>query len=365
MPSRRSAARSVARAGIVIAVSILIGVALLEVVLRLAPGLVSGRMANAVFASYHANPGGIYFRDKETRMTFMRPNVAARCYWNGHVWQHRADANGMRNAPGTAADGLLLVGDSMIYGHGVDEDETVAHWLRTEHGRPAYNMGHPGDTLFQQYVRARLALARSHPEQLLLCVFFNDFEDMAAYRRPEQIVDPPELERLDYSALAERIRDPKGVGLHKELRRLRVWRLLKGLRSAPREAKPDDGAYHPVLASILDDDRFAPVADYYRRVLGDLSRRARAQGTEFSVLMLDIGAVVNDVAVPRMTDAQDRLNELLGEIGRENDFPVFSTRQIYLGCGECFLPNDGHLTREGHRRLAEFIDGELPRPSAQ
>jgi hypothetical protein len=51
--------------------------------------------------------------------------------------------------------------------------------------------------------------------------------------------------------------------------------------------------------------------------------------------------------------------------GRENEFRVLSTRSIYAGCRESCLPGDGHLTREGHRRLAEFVDREVPRPAAR
>jgi hypothetical protein len=363
--SMAPARRPVIRLGFMLATLVALGLALLEVALRLAPSLVSGRLANAVFSTYHTHAGGIYFADRETRMRFMRPSIAARCYWNGYVWQHRTDAHGFRNAPGTTSDGLLLLGDSMIYGHGVDEEETVAHCLRSEHGRPAYNMGHVGDTLYQEYIRARLALARCRPEQLLLFVFLNDIEDMLVHRRPEQIVDPFELERLDYAALAARISEPERGELHEELRRLRVWRLFKGLRKARSRANPHHATDHPMIASIMDDQRFLPVADYYRRVLGDLATRARAQGVLFSVVLLDIGDEVNHTVVPRMISAQDRLHGLLTEIGGEHDFPVLSTREIYLGCSECFLPDDGHLTHEGHRRLAAFIDRELARPSAR
>jgi hypothetical protein len=359
---RSSIGRRLAGAALVAVVSLAFGLASIEAVLRLAPGVVGARFANAVFSTYHDDPGGIYFRDRETRMNFMRPELATRGYWNGHAWLHRTDADGFRNPPGTASDGLLLFGDSMIYGHGVEEEETVAHFLRSEHGRAAYSMARQGDTLFQEYVLARLALARLRPEQLLLFVFLNDFEDMTAYRKPEQITGAPEIDHLDYAALAARVRDPEADGLRKQYRRLRVWRLYEGLRKAPPAptAAPDPDALHPSLVAILDDARFAPVADYYRRVLGDLAARTRAQGIELSIVLLDLG----DEVIPKAIPAQDRLHALLAEIGRENEFRVLSTRSIYAGCPECFLPGDGHLTREGHRRLAEFVHREVPRPAA-
>jgi len=353
-----------ARLALVMAISAFIGLAFLEATLRLAPGIVSGELANAVLSRYHSGPGGIYFRDADSGMCFMRPDLATSCYWNGHVWQHRSDSMGYRNPVGTSTHGLILAGDSMIYGHGVDEDATVSHLLRSEHGRAAYNIALQGDTLYQEYVRARLALAQFRPEHIVLFVFLNDFDDMAVHRSPEQIATAPELEQLDFAALAGRVGEPGEDGRLEQIRRLRVWRLFKGLRTRHRAAPPAARApdeFHPFVASILDDVTFAPVAGYYRRVLGDLGRRAREQSVDLTVVLLDIGDGVDHFVVPSMIPAQDRVFALLSEIGDENEFRVLSTREVFADCNACFLQNDGHMTREGHRRLAAFVDQEVPR----
>ncbi len=331
----------------------------LEAALRLAPGVVGGRLANAVYSAYGA--GGIYFKDPELGMKFMWPDFETRAYWNGHWWQHRSDAAGFRNPPDLAARSLWLLGDSLIYGHGVEEQDTVAHQLRATHGRPAYNMGRQANCLFQEYVLARLYLEKLRPETVVLFVFLNDFRDLENSRQPAQIADPPELERLDYDALRARVEHPEQRWrLGDQLARLRVWRLGKGIAEMlSASPNPVDEA-HEQMASIFEAARYDPIARYYRLLLADLARRCRKQGAEFAVVLLELP----DDVVPNATAAQQRLLGLLDEIGATQEFRVLGTRAIFRDCPDCFLPNDGHLTREGHRRLAAFVDAQIPQRAA-
>jgi hypothetical protein len=361
-------------------VGVLVLVASLEIGLRLASGLFSPRIGNRLYSVYSDRPGGIYFTLEDVGMAFMLPSHSTRAYFNGLWWRHATDALGFRNPEGLDDRSLVLLGDSMIYGHGVEEADTVAHFLRAEHGLPAYNMARQGDCLFQEYVLARLFLPWIRPRTLLLFTFLNDFADLEAFRRPAQIAEPPELDRYDYDALRERLEAPRAWRLWGQLERLKTWRLvgallaeLERLRAAPRAAA---GAAAPVAASgsaswpgiagapapptpsflepLLDDRRFAPIASYYRRVLADLALRCREQGTELVVALLDIG----DEVYPAQA-AQDRLRLLLEAIGRAEGFRVLETRPLFAGCRACFLPRDGHLTREGHRRLADFVAAEI------
>jgi len=338
--------------------------ALLELALRVAPGLIGGGLGNALYSVYGDFAGGIYFRDREAHLSFMWPDFATRAYWNGYWWNHRTDAWGFRNPPDLASKSMLLLGDSLIYGHGVDEEDTVAHLLRQEHGRAAYNMGRQGNTLFQEYVLSRLYLPRFRPEQLVVFVFVNDFRDMEVYREPAEIAAPPELDRLDYDALYARVQHPKTrFRLREQLYRLRVWRLGVGIAAALRPHPASDEELREQFGAILDDARFEPIARYYRLVLADLARRCRAQGCELAVVLVD----VPDTVLPNAAAPQDRLFGLLAAIGGEQGFRVLTTRELYRGCPECFLPHDGHLTREGHRRLAGLVAEQLapPTPAAR
>lgn len=337
-----------------------------ELVLRSFPERVPIEIGTALYSKYGDGPGDIYFRDRPTRSMFMWPDFETRAYWNGYIWTHRTDALGFRNPDDLQDRSLVLLGDSMIYGHGVELEDTTAHFLRTEHGLPAYSAARQGDCLYQEYLVARYLLPRLRPKLLVLTVFLNDFEDLTLYRKPEEIATPAEL-TLDVDALAARLAHPRASWRWKDVpHALKVWRLLEvawqKVRSpAPPAASAGAAAATPAepsfLRAINDDALYAPVARYYERMLGDLAARARETDTELVLLHLDVG----DHVVAGSIAAQDRVQGLLESIGHEHDLRVLATRAVFEGCEDCFLPNDGHLSREGSRRLAAFLAANLPR----
>ncbi len=97
----------------------------LELLLAFAPGLFGEQRLNEVYSRYDIRPGGIYVRERRAGLRFMWPDFSTENYWNGYRWQHSTDSRGFRNPPGTPTE-VLLLGDSLIYGHGVEEPETVS-----------------------------------------------------------------------------------------------------------------------------------------------------------------------------------------------------------------------------------------------
>src|SRR4030095_14133840 len=135
------------------ALPLLATLALAELVLRTFPAIVPISVGTAIYSVYTTAPGDIYFLDVPTRATFMCPDFHTRAYWNGYVWDHRTDARGFRNPPELHDPALVWLGDSMIYGHGVEERDTAAAQLRSAHGIAAYNAGRQADCLYQEYLR--------------------------------------------------------------------------------------------------------------------------------------------------------------------------------------------------------------------
>lgn len=355
------------RRAVVLGVSTLLALGLLEVVLRTIPDLVNPRLGNYIYSAYGAFPGGIYVGEETTGIQFMRADFATENYWNGYRWHHRTDGRGFRNPPGTEPR-VVLLGDSLIYGHGVDEEATVAHRLRQDWGVPAYNMARQGDCLFQEYVLLRLGLDRLRPERALLFVFLNDVDDLFTYRTRAEIADPPELARWDYGLIDRRVQeiiaDPD-YGLLKQPYRSRALRLLLGLahelplpalvasaEAAEDEvpAAPDEAAPAPYLRPILDDAELALAAGYYRRLLADLARRTADRGTVLTVVYLDLW---NDPGPTRR--ASLRLETVVAGICRDLGIPFATTGDALAGRAENFLPGDGHFSPLGHQRLAELL----------
>jgi hypothetical protein len=331
----------------------------IEILLRLAPGIFGMEIANSVFGRYGTAPGDIYFADTESGMKFMHPDFQTRAFHNGYFWDHATDRRGFRNPQDRPVNGLLLLGDSLIYGHGVDEEQSVAHFLETAHGRSVYNLSRQGDSLYQHYVNLRLHLEEFEPEAVVLFVFYNDFRDLEQYRSTEQIERAPEVDRYDYEGIRSRVQE-RGVDEVPCLRRLRYrtasYRLFKRVRrmlSRAARGEPDPPSGPEIFtAPLLDPERLVRIARYYDLVLGDLAERSRAVGADLLLVYLDL---------PLDETAKSRAREMLERVTTRHGIRFLDTGDLFLHCEGCLLANDGHFTEEGHRRLAAFVHGALGR----
>jgi hypothetical protein len=306
----------------------------------------------------------MYFEDS-TGMFFMHPSQRIRAYFNGYAWDHETDARGFRNPSGRRVDGTLLLGDSLIYGHGVDEAESVAGHLEARYGVPVYNLSRQGDCLYQHYVLLRMHLEAFAPERVVLFVFQNDFDDLMQHRGLALLSSAPEIERTDYASLREAIAtaepDPHSWWRSVRYRSL-TYRLVLALRNRIRHLPFDAAAsgksevtIDPIAAPLLDDAVLPVLRDYYDRILGDLALRADAVGAELDVVYLD--AYPTTTAATR--EADRRARELVFGATAQHGIATFDTGDLVADCNACILPGDGHLTSEGNAWLATFLHEAL------
>ena len=394
-----------------VCIGLLATLLLVEAALQVAPGLFSRGVRHLAFSRYDALPGGMHVTERQTRMRFMRANVNMRAYSHGYWWRHSTDALGFRAPPDLERRDVLLLGDSLIYGHGVEENQTVAHFLRSERDVAAYNMGRQGQCLYECYVTYRLHAEELQPEAVVLFVFLNDVLDLVNRRRPEELTDPPEIERFRYRVIGERARElqnhrqPMMTRLAYRLATVRLVKKYLFLRSKsggvqpgarrrlPPGTAPDAAAEieAPLLSvteplatptpspkgvkvtkggkvvpktqvreravdPVLSAERMRPVRRYYNLILNDMARRCDAAGTRLVVVQLFV-AKSNRGA--RHLRAQEEIQKMLSNISSRGGFEFHDTRELFGNCDQCFLPGDGHLTELGHRRLAEFLAGIL------
>src|SRR5207245_5469937 len=69
---------------------------------------------------------------------------------NGYVWHHQTDALGFRNASLHIPADVVLLGDSLVYGQGVDFEDTLGNRLEERSGLRVVNLGLQGDCAFQE-----------------------------------------------------------------------------------------------------------------------------------------------------------------------------------------------------------------------
>ncbi len=381
----------------------------IEATLRLLPGLFTGDALSWAFSRYDTLPGGMYVKERRTKMRFMRADFSTRAYSHGYFWRHRTDRLGFRNPSDLVDHDVLLLGDSFIYGHGVEETDTVAHFLRAEHQVAAYNMASQGQCLYEHTVLLNLYLDQLRPQTVVLFAFLNDFQDLEK-KRPKRLIQKiPEIHSFDYDEIRVRVdelrsrTEPWPVRAAFELGTVRLatkWIHKAGgseaeapvtspkpdrkkepaVKPLTRRAQDSDaGPYSPqngrrpventapmnaeelrarglwpgrVEVPILDPARFAPIARYYRRVVAHLGDRCRRR--EIRPVLVQLSAPSGERGEVH-AQAQRKLRRFLAKIADEHDIEFFDTEDLFKNSESNFLPEDGHFSAVGHRRLARFI----------
>lgn len=363
---------------VTVLVALVVGFLIAECAIRIFPNLLNDSLRNAAFSKYDTLPGGIFRFEGLTRTRFMRADHRTRAYSRGYFWTHETDARGYRNPPGVEDCRVLLLGDSIVYGHGVESDETIAHYLRTVHGIAAYDMSAQGQCLYDHYLALRLMLDELQPQTVLLFVYVNDINDLERLGRSHHEPEFPELTSFDNELLSERIerlqayRDPLMIrvayssAIVRMTAKTRRWRPAGPPESEtpPRwrpqpESEPRPGN---AMGAVLDDSRFRSIELYYETVLSDLANRCNVLGTRLVVIHL-VPPAGNQW---RQRDrAQAKLQRSLETSCSNLDIELVDTREFLEGRAEWILPGDGHFNPEGNQAVAEFLSQNvLSHPSS-
>jgi hypothetical protein len=117
----------------------------------------------------------------------LRPGATERVSFGGNpVTRVRINADGLRGAelPPPRADELLVVGDSQVFGLGVEEQETFAARLGQLTGRPVVNAGVPTYGPDEYDAKVDELLARRHPTAVVYTV--NVANDLFEAERPNR-----------------------------------------------------------------------------------------------------------------------------------------------------------------------------------
>ena len=167
-------------------VSIILCFFTLELILRDYFHLLPQPIANEVGTGYSTWGAGIYYYDHDIKTFRMRPEYSRQMYFNGYRWHHQTDSRGFRNDTEYASADIVLLGDSMIYGHGVESEFTVASSLERLLGRKVYNMGRQGASIHEEYqfiLHDALAL---EPNWIFIFFLNNDLNDLTVRLSAEE-----------------------------------------------------------------------------------------------------------------------------------------------------------------------------------
>jgi lysophospholipase L1-like esterase len=342
-----------------------------ELILRI-PGLPMPRdLSTYLFQCYFPEyePAKILFQSEPLYINLHKPNYDARCHWNGYTWRHRTDAWGGRNPETWSKVDIALIGDSMIYGHGVEEEQTAAHFLRERLSAKVANLGVMGDSLPQYLARLRNFALPLQPRVVFVLTFGgNDFSDILQVRTQKMLQD-----FVDHGTALETNILPRDALLgapppgsssfgraleHQALvyRTLRFF-LLKSEQArmpvAPQSPDVPSRAPSPTgpqPANLSSDERLA--FRYFEAAFKLMRDSAKRAGTELVIVYL-----------PALSQPDAREDRLVFHHARrsakELGLRFVDATPVQYQDGRpvpgARLEYDGHLSEAGHRRLAALL----------
>jgi hypothetical protein len=330
-----------------------------EALVRLRPGILKGRVATFTLDGYHSERDGIY-RPHPQLGRALRPGFARALFWNGHWWRHRANEDGYRGevaGPGGAA----FLGDSMVYGHGLEDAQTLPSRFGAITGRPAANLGQQGTSLVQGWLLLRDRIAILRPRVVFACAHPTDVADALYWYAPE------ELERFatddGYVPHVRRERLPaSGPGAAWSRRvalPLRTGRLLVALLKPAATANSAPMADGPFVPSAGEQDAPFEPAREPQAQLGWRAHRAALRHLKRTCDGVGARLVVFDLGYPAAFSRA--VEESARQAGTGYDPAGRAVLQRALAGQEVYLRRDGHWSPLGAdamaRELARAFDG--------
>lgn len=351
--------------------SVVVSLGALELYLRYLPFTLPHALANHVASAYHTGPSGVYRYAPELRTTLMRPNHARTMYFNGYRWYHRTDSRGFRNPVERTHASVVLLGDSIVYGHGVEETSTVRHHLETILGQPVANLGIQGSSIHDEYQVLKVFGVSLRPRYVFLFFLANDIDDLGLLADSEMraFLSTP---LGDHSTPYFDIRAPRKRPWHvawsqaveshlEDLHVVKAWGFLRGHVRA-RVAKPAE-ASEDVLSS-LPPVPGGPEATLAMRFHLHAVRKIQnlADQSHFQVVNVFTytGVLRDEAAYEKILEAFCQIHG----IAFLNLRPAFE-RALRNGA-DVFLKEDGHLSDAGARLAAEVLARYIdPHPTSR
>lgn len=312
-------------------------------------------------AAFFAHPIGI---------DVMKPDFDCGCAWSGYRWHHRTDAYGGRNPQTWEHPDVVLLGDSIVYGHGVEESQTFGHLLRDRLHRTVVNLAYMGQCPVQYVAMMRNFALPRRPRVVVMVLFQNDLEDIYSCRTVEQIRhfittgdglearsvpldrifsydrDPRGWRRFTWRWLAHRWLAARTIGFY-----ARRWAVTHRLSREPRPVEFPVGP--DPAASLVPSPGEALALDYTRRATRSMARWAADAGCSLVVAYIP--------GLTRFTYHSDRvISQAAGEMAAQLELPfldlttALSARDGVPQPG-VLLARDGHLSPAGHERVARAV----------
>jgi len=353
-------------AGVTVSVSVLLSIIVMEVVLRWSASSADsgGRLDDGLFG-YDAHLGWAVSRD--WRGGHVHGDYNVKYATNG--FGHRGAPVATAKQPGEKRYAYL--GDSFTFGMGVNDEETFTEILASRGTARHLNFGVPGYSTDQEVLYAEDKVKRFEPDVVVLVVYLgNDLIDnLAPY--PLQVDFAKPYFELENGSLALRNtpvpRRSKPAALRSRsfssvvLQGVETRQSLLGRSEILRRLGYRDSVDD--ISGLLAEN-VKPSIELFDALLQRLEEGVQSMNAKLVIALLPGRSFVHDQR-GYSAQYQDYIRRLIIARLENTDIGVLDLgselrRQFDKGETDLYFPNDGHLTPNGHRIMADFLGQKLP-----
>jgi len=310
-------------------VTILICLLILEISLRMFPGMFGQSVKNQLLTKYTTTKDGIFYFDDENSMRKMKPNFETTVYFNDYVWQHKTDSKGFRNNTEHSTADVILLGDSIIYGHGVDK--TVADFIEELSDYTVVNMAAQGDCIFQQKYSLNIYGEKIKPKYVFYFFFENDISDLSFYLNDDEMkyfINQQSLD--DFSNHVDKINKYYfGNTIFNAISQSYISKAMFNF------------VYNQIKHTIFLENEYSLEWEYTEKAIVQLKILSEQINSKLIIFPL----TNKNEQIDTIKELSQKHNMTLMNQSRLDD--IFSP--------EYRLKNDGHFNESGHKKLAEEI----------
>jgi hypothetical protein len=312
--------------------------------------------ANGLRSKYSTRRDGIYYRDPVLDMWFMRPNHRTEMYYNGYVWRHETDGDGFRNREARDQADVMLLGDSFVYGHGVEIDQTIGYFIEELSGKSVVNLGQQGDTCMQESYKLTSYVTKFNPHYVVYFFYENDLRDLYVYRTTQELeqfaqtpLDRVSFEnRMDVQAALELQKQENERSLVSQSfftqlgEKVYLLKVASWLLYRYRQQQFDES-----LSNRNHDinDETSLGWRYLKKCIQYMDQVARTHHARFVM-----APIIPDNAHHRT---------ILTKTALTHKIPLIDTRGIVSSNPRLFLSGDGHFSPHGAKAMAELVSDFL------
>src|SRR5262245_1480995 len=339
--------------------SLVLSLMVLELGLRTFPLVLPHALANYLTTRYHSGPSGIYRYAPELHMNLMIPNDDRVLYFNGYRWRHRTDSRGFRNPVEREHASIVLLGDSIVYGHGVEEPSTIRSHLEAILEQPVANLGRQGSSIHDEYQTLRVFGVALRPRYVFVFFLANDLDDLGLLTEDEMtaFLETPVTDHVTpYFAIRPPRMRPWYVrwpgAVEARIDELYVVKAFDFLWKSLPTPRGTSEAAEDVLASLPplpQGSKTALPMRFHLHALQKMQALADTHHFQFVVVFTYTGTIANEPAYEAILDAFCGARR----IAFLSLSPAFTSPS--RSQEELFLRGDGHLSDAGARLAAQEV----------